>query len=51
MGIESWVRTLQMATSIWPITSERSTTYRFLVDLGTGIPLLAEDPVMVAVTA
>ena len=35
-----------MTTSIWPYTQERSTTCRFLVDLGTGLPLISEDPVI-----
>jgi hypothetical protein len=33
-----------MTASIWPYTQERSTTYRFLVDLGTGLLLISEDP-------
>jgi len=33
-----------MTTSIWPYTQERSTACRFLVDLGTGLPLISEDP-------
>jgi hypothetical protein len=34
-----------MTASIWPYISERSTTCRFPVDLGTGILLIFEDPV------
>ncbi|SHF04475.1 hypothetical protein SAMN02745225_02326, partial [Ferrithrix thermotolerans DSM 19514] len=32
--------------SIWPYTQERSTTNRFLVDLGTGLPLISEEPLI-----